>query len=44
MFQAVMLTPGWGIKLASFSILINLFRLSPEVGAIISSAYATCYE
>lgn len=42
-FQSALLTPGWGIKLASFTILINLFKLSRAYAAIISSAYISCY-
>eukprot|EP01041_Mallomonas_annulata_P010321 gene10321-21540_t len=42
-FQTIMLTPGWGIKLASFSILINLFTVSKSYAAFISSVYVACY-
>jgi len=42
-FQITMLTPGWGIKLASFSILTHLFGASRSFAAAIASAYVACY-
>eukprot|EP01042_Synura_sphagnicola_P001520 gene1520-1762_t len=41
--QIAMLTPGWGIKLASISILLNLFGVSNAYAAAVSSAYVSCY-
>ena len=43
LFQVTMLTPGWGIKLASFSIITHLFGANRSFAAAIASAYVACY-
>lgn len=42
-FFVCVITPGWGIKLASFSILETLFQLTPEQAADASALYVSFY-
>ena len=42
-FFAAVLTPGWGIKLASFAMMMNLYNADTEFSAIVSAIYVIIY-
>ena len=43
LFFAAVLTPGWGIKLASFAIMMNIYNADTEFSAIVSAIYVIIY-
>ena len=42
-FFAAVLTPGWGIKLASYAMLKNMFTATVEYSSVISALYTAIY-
>ena len=42
-FFAAVLTPGWGIKLASYAMLKNMFSATVEYSSVISALYTAIY-